>query len=183
MPTLTGRERAANVPLKGSELRELLLKDFTRLLDGEGLLSPHLAYGRLSWRIRLTLHLDNTIMPKSESVVASRPPATNALAEHPELAAIEPPPPLADPSPDSIASDRELTRVVRSPNVERVREGLSIPVEVKGQDGTITMERIQYPPDPSLGDGEVAIAEHTRDTSVDWGLLDQVVGADEETAT
>lgn len=140
----SARETVMNRALSGSELKSLIRADFERLLANDGLLSNHVAYGRISYQIVLRKHLDNSLQRLDESFVDSQPA-----------------PPLADPSPDAIASGDTLTRTISSPNAERVRTGIPIPVAVKQQDGTTTVENVQYPPDDSLGDGDVQITDST----------------------
>ncbi len=156
----TNSERVVNRPLSGDELKILLRADFERLLASEGMLSPHIAFGRIAYTIDLRLHMDNFVMPESHSTIASRPPAVNVLPTKPELAAVEAMP-LAEPSPKVAVGATRLTRSIDSPNAERLRNGLPVPVEVTQQDSTRTTQHITYPPDafPELGGGDVKIAD------------------------
>jgi hypothetical protein len=136
---MTGREKVANKPLSGAELKGIIRADFDRLLSNEGILSDYLAHGRIAYDIVLKLHLDNPFNPESESHVASVP-AT-----------------ITDPSPELVTAEDRASRTIDSPNAERLRMGLSVPVEVKQQDGTLTTEQVKYPPQPELGDGNLTI--------------------------
>lgn len=166
----TSRETAVNRALSGTELKTLLVADFTRMLDEEGMLSQHIAYGRVAYDLRLRLHVDNAMRAESEITQASRPIAHNIIApDHPELAAIETAP-LSAPSKDSAVVGLQLERNVTSPNAERVRLGIPIQVETKGQDGTTQVEMVKYPPDPTLGDGDVHVDDISRQAAEDWKL-------------
>jgi hypothetical protein len=166
----TMRETAINRPLTGLECRELLRRDFEKLLANEGSLSNHIAYARVGWQIILRLHTANPMMPGTEIEIKSRSASTQERAESPALAAIETPPlrDLVDADEASIGG-MTLQRSIQSPNVERVREGLPIPVEVRQQDGTKTVEEIVYPKQPDAGDGEVTIADTTGDARAAFG--------------
>lgn len=164
--TPTAREVIANKPLAGDEVRELLRADFERLLDAEGLLSHYMAYGRLGWSLTLALHLDNPMRPESVTEILSRGAAIN----QPEIAAVEGAPPLANPSEEDIASALTLERTVTSPNVERLRNGLPVTIDVRQQDGTTSQQKVDYPPDPSLGEGDVTITDHSSEQRAKWGL-------------
>lgn len=166
----TARESAVNRPLSGTELKQLIIADFSRMLDEEGMLSPHIAYGRVGYDLRLRMHLDNLMRRESEITQASRPIAHNIVApDHPELATIDAAP-LADPSPHAAVVGLELERNVTSPNAERVRLGLPIPVETRGQDGTVQQEMVRYPPDASLGDGDVHVDDVSGQARAEWKL-------------
>lgn len=166
----TSREIAVNRGLSGTELKTLILADFSRMLDEEGMLSPHMAYGRVGYDLRLRLHLDNLMRQENEITQASRPIAHNIIEpDHPELAAVAAAP-LTDPSPDAAVVGLELERNVTSPNAERVRLGIPIPVETRGQDGTVQQEMVKYPPDPSLGDGDVHVDDVSLQARDEWKL-------------
>lgn len=157
----TGRETVLNKALSGTELREIIRADVEKLLDGEGLLSHYVAYGRISYDVAIRLHLDNPMRPESEIHISSR-----ISVDHPALE----PPPLTSPSEESMVSAKTLTRDIKSPNEERLRHGLTIPVETHGQDGTTQIEQVKYPPQPELGDGEMTITDTTKAAREAWKL-------------
>jgi hypothetical protein len=136
---MTGRERVANKPLSGDEIKSAIRADFNKLLDNEGLLSSYIAHGRVAYDVILRLHMDNPFNPESESHIASVP-AT-----------------ITNPSPELVVAEDRVSRSIDSPNAERLRMGMPVPVEVKQQDGTITTEQIKYPPQPELGDGNLKL--------------------------
>lgn len=166
----TSREVAVNRPLSGTELKSLIIADFTRMLDEEGMLSHHIAYGRVSYDLRLRMHVDNAMQGTSEITQKSRPIAGNIISpDHPELSAVESAP-LVDPSDQSAVVGLELHREMDSPNAERVRLGLPVPIETTQQDGTKQTEQVVYPPDPALGDGAVHVDDISAVARTDWKL-------------
>src|SRR5208282_2412016 len=165
------RETVPNRALSGTELKALILADFARLLDGEGLLSAYIAYGRVGYDVSYRLHMDNPLTPEATGTKRSRPSTAAAIAADPSLAALESAP-LTSPSADATVSAATRTRTVSSPNAERLRTGQPVPVEVKDSDGTRRTEHISYPPDASLGDGEVRDTDTTASARADWKLGD-----------
>lgn len=135
-----GREAVVNTPLSGAELKQRILSDFTRLLDNYGMLAQRNAYGRVSYRISITLRTTNALTPTddafTESIDAEQDPATAEL------------------------TGTAIERDINSPNVERLRAGLPVPATRKQTDGTIITEHIKYPVDAALADGaEVRITD------------------------
>jgi hypothetical protein len=170
---MTARETVVNRALSGSELKKLILADAQRLVDNEGLLSPHIAFGRVGYTLTLKLHTDNPYVPDSSITMASRGASVQELAARPELSSLEIAP-LTLPSPSAEVGAMELTRDITSPNAERLREGMAIPVLVKGQDGTTTTESISYPEGsfPDLPAGEIMIRDSTEMAKQQWGLVE-----------
>ena len=166
---MTSRETVPNRALSGTELKRLILADTQAMLDGDGLLSPYIAYGRVSYSVTVRLHMDNPLTPESSTTRTSRTQATGAVAADSTLAAVEPAP-LAGASDAAVVSATRRTRTIDSPNAERLRTGLPVPVEVKQSDGTTHTETIQYPPDPSLGDRTARDEDVTAETSADWKI-------------
>lgn len=174
------REIVTNTPLSGAELKIILANDFLRLLQNEGMLQDYAAFGRCAYEIRLTLHTDNHMFPTTVSVQRSRPIARNiiaggmvteegaVMAPAPQLTAIESMP-LENPSGDASMGATELHRSIDSPNAERLRNELPVPVMVDNQDGSKRPETIKYPKDESLGDGDVMIVDVTRPTRQEFG--------------
>jgi hypothetical protein len=177
----TAREVAPNKALSGAEIKELLRQDFERLLDNHGMLTDYMAFGRIGYTIAIKLHLDNFLQRDSSIDMKSRPVAGNLAATRSGLAAVEAPP-LEDPSRKAVASGQVLHRDITSPNVERVRAGMPVPVEVNQADGTRTIETVKYPPDTTLGDGEMSITDSTDETRAEWGLPPRKVAAPVEPA-
>ena len=165
----TGRETVVNRALSGDELKKLILADCQRLVDNEGMLSPIVAFGRVGYTITLRLHMDNPYVPNTEITMESKPATIAQVEASPELVALDRIPLIA-PSDKAEIGALELTRNIDSPNAERLREGMSIPVQTKQQDGTTQMEQITYPKDsfPELGPGDVKITDVTEKTREAW---------------
>ena len=124
----TSREIVSNRALSGTELKEILLRYFKEhVLDQEGLLSDYIAYGRISYEIRLILHLDNYTRPESTTTYRSRRAGNAEVEANPDLAVVEALP-LADNPPDATLSAATITGNITSPNVERIRAGIPVPV-------------------------------------------------------
>src|ERR1700678_1511139 len=173
-----GRESIANTPLSGAELRELMIADFRRLVESHGLLSNHVAYGRIGYELIVRLHPANaTFQDRSpaaqamnDSSIKSRTIASNLVKEHPELAAIDSPPLAGIEPQDAVVVASRLTRDIDSPNRERLREGLPIPTTVRDQAGNLNVEMVHREADPSIGAGNVEIDDDTAAARDAWKL-------------
>jgi len=98
------------------------------------------AYGRITWKVRLYLDMENPMSPHSESWVD----APDGF-------------PL-DPAGDT-KSVTEIQHNVTSPNAERVRNGIPVPAEVRDFDGTTRMEEIIYPKDVVDTEADITLRE------------------------
>jgi hypothetical protein len=176
----SSRETVVNRALSGDELKKIILADSQRLVDNEGMLSPHCAFGRVGYTLTLRLHMDNAFASVSEITVASRPASIQQIEANPALAALDSVP-LKGASELAEVGALELTRQITSPNAERLREGMPVPVQVKQQDGTIATEQISYPADafPELGPGDVHIEDKTHEAAAAWGINEQVIAVPE----
>jgi hypothetical protein len=147
----TSKELVANRPLRGDELSKIILADAAEIISHDCMLTSRVAYGRVSYEIRVILHMDNPSFPTSEVVVRSRPAADDVVVARPELAVIEPPPPLKAAGADSYVSATERHRDIDSPNVSRIEHGLPITVIRPGFDtggNAISVEEgVIYPPE------------------------------------
>ena len=170
------RETVPNSPLSGGDVKKIILRHFEDLLANEGLLSEHIAYGRVAFTLSLALHMANPMHPQSRIAYDSRPVARNIVAHDPALAAIEPVP-LANPGPDSLVHASERTVHITSPNEERRRHGLPVMVERRQQDGTKTTEPVIYPPDPNLAPPSVESRDTTEAMRAKWNLAPAAPGA------
>ncbi len=150
MPTTS--EKVVNRALSGTELKAYLRTVFDRLLDNEGMLSEHVAFGRVGGTIRLTLHLDNAYFPKSETTID--------LGEGRKL---------ANPSAKVEVAGQTATFKVDNPNAERVRVGLKVPVLTTELDGTRQIQQIQYPPEAAadLPPAEISVIDSTEQAKKD----------------
>ena len=165
-----GREKVVNQTLSGSELKQIILRDFTTLLDNHGLLSHQIAYGRVGYQLILKLHVDNAMRPDGTIEMSSRAPARNIVDKHPELTAVESAP-LASPSLDAVIDAVQVTREIDSPNAERLRNGIPIPVQRRQDDGTIITEQVTYPPSDESGAGNIKVDDVSAAADVDWNSV------------
>ena len=144
------KELVANRPLRGDELAKIIEADVRDVLSRDCMLTSRVAYGRVSYELKVVLHMDNPAFSTSETVVRSRPPADDVAESSPELKAIEGPPPLANAGDDSYVAATERHRDITSPNVSRIEHGLPITVIRPGFDtggNAISIEEgIIYPP-------------------------------------
>jgi len=147
-------EKIVNRALSGDELKSYLAEVFSKLLANEGILSPHIAFGRVGGSIKLTLHLDNAYFPESSSTIefGDKVPLEGATAEA-EIA------------------EQTASFTMDNPNAERVRLGLPVPVETKQLDGTRQVEHIKYPEEmvEDLPPQQVIISDTTVEVKKRWG--------------
>jgi hypothetical protein len=115
-------EKVVNKALSGAEMKEIIRKDFDRLLDNCGELSHYVAYGKAGWKILLTLQTGNARSPESTSVI------------------------VGGDEVEEVTGAKELEHQFDSPNKERLIAGMPIPVVVKGLDGTTQNQMVQYEP-------------------------------------
>lgn len=153
----SSNERVVNRALSGTEMKELIRADFEKLLANEGLLSDYMAYGRVSWTITLKLHMDNYLNPESESQTSSRP-------EQPGVESF----PLENTTGKDVRTAVEAKRTVTSPNQERIRAGMPVPVAVRQHDGTTTIEHVNYPKDVAEIKDNLVIDDVTKVAVEDW---------------
>ena len=69
----TSKEITANRPLKSEELAKIVLADVADILDGSGFFRGQIAYGRVAYEVRVTLHIDNPSYPTDITNVRSKP--------------------------------------------------------------------------------------------------------------
>lgn len=140
----TNRELVPNRPLAGTELAEIIRKDLDQMLRGDGLLSGHIAYGRVAYDLTLRLHMDNPAFPESVSKTASIKRTATELESAPHEAAIETPP-LAKPlTAEALPLAHRIVRRIVSPNATRIEHGLPVTVQRRQLDGSVVDEQIHY---------------------------------------
>jgi hypothetical protein len=154
-------EAVSNKVLSGHELAKIILADVERLLQNDGLLSNHIGFGRITYEIIVRKHMDNFMLPTDTSFLVSQKKNDTPVEDGPQL---------KNPSVDAIVDAQRVTREIDSPNAERVRMGLPVPVDVRQQDGTTTAEFITYPKQPELNSGNVTVDDVTSDARAAWGL-------------
>lgn len=128
-------ELVSNRPLRGDELAKIIEADVHDVLSRDCMMTSRVAYGRISYELRVVLHMDNPAFPQSETIIRAKRPSDNLLDLQPELAAIEGAPPLAKPlTEDAYVSATQRNRAIDSPNVARIEHGLPISVVRQGRD-------------------------------------------------
>jgi hypothetical protein len=153
MPTQS--EKVVNRPLSGDELKSYVRDVFNKLLDNEGMMSPHIAFGRVRGTIKLTLHLDNAYFPESTTSIEFK-------KEDPDR---------AGQSGENEFGQQTATWTMDNPNAERVRLGLKVPVETKKLDGTRQIEHILYQSDmEGLPEQQVEVKDTTAEGKKELGL-------------
>ena len=151
----TQSEKVVNRPLSGDELKSYVRDVFNKLLDNEGMMSPHIAFGRVRGTIKLTLHLDNAYFPESTTSIEFK-------KEDPDR---------AGQSGENEFGQQTATWTMDNPNAERVRLGLKVPVETKQLDGTKQIEHILYPSDmEGLPEQQVEVKDTTAEGKKELGL-------------
>jgi len=150
----TSQEKVVNRALSGDELKSYVRDVFNKLLDNEGMMSPHIAFGKVRGTIKLTLHLDNAYFPESTTTI-------DFVKEDP----------TAPPSTDNEFGQQTATFSMDNPNAERVRLGLPVPVETKQLDGTKQIEHIMYPSDmEGIPEQQVEVKDTTAEGKKELGL-------------
>jgi len=150
----TQSEKVVNRPLTGSEMKSYLLSIAQRLVDAEGMLSEHLAFGVVSGELKLTLKLSNAYFPESVTKI--------------EFTREDPDAPVTG---ENEVAEQTATWTMDNPNAERVRLGLKVPVETKQLDGTRQVEHILYPSDmEDLPSQQVEIIDTTVEAKKRLGL-------------
>jgi len=157
----TSNEIVPNRPLTGIEAKQIILADVHAMLDRDGMFTEYIAFSRLSYEVVVKLHLDNPAYPNHTSVVQSR--------KEPSKPAVIEPPPLANPRPQpetEIVVAKRRSRVVESPNKERVKRGMPVTVTARSTEtGHFEDKQVKYDPE-SLPDGERNLDEGAKDEDI-----------------
>lgn len=182
-------ETVANRPLSGTELKEIIINDFLKILDRDGMLSDHIGYGQVAYEVEVRLHLANPFQPEHKITVRSNPASKNQIAKDSGMEAlsgvpINPEKIDKDESgePTDVVSSSELSREINSPNLARVANGLPINVTVSDvNSGTKVTREVTYdkrgldPSAPEVKEPEIRdTSNKTRDA---WKLNKSGAGA------
>lgn len=156
-------EVVPNRPLSALEVRELIRRDFDRMLDQFSPLQSMAAFGRSSWQLKLTFITETGAQ---DTFIDSRPHAVNIITgEGRNKQSLPAPEQFKNVRPHPLqsalarAAGITLKREATSPNAERLRSGLPVPVDVKQNDGQVRQETIQYQPDPTMQDNVQIVEE------------------------
>ena len=112
-------ETIRNKPLSGPELIEIILKGTRELLARDGMFATHVGYGRVAFRVRVELEMDNLTYPHHSAQGTSSPANTEEAAQTF---------PLPEPAEDSVALDLERSQQITSPNATRILNDLPVQV-------------------------------------------------------
>lgn len=162
-------DRVQNRMLSGTELAEIIQKHVARVLGSDGMLTGRIAYGRVAYEVRVTLHLDNPCYPEHVSVTTSTPMSIQQIEGNPTLAAILTAP-LQDLTPDADLVAIEVQVQVQSPNVERIVNGMPLTQTVR-VDGIPIDKEVRYTgdiPDPATVGNTVAHVDKTEEQKTKW---------------
>jgi len=167
----SAREIVLNLALSGDELKEVIRADIDKLLRAEGMLVSNAAFGRVAYTLALKLYLDNPFFPESTTRLDSQPASLSQQEDSPNLVALERPP---LPASDKLGvGGTVLHREIDSPNMERVRLGIKVPVQVQQQDGTKTIERVKYPPQEMPTDAtDAMVVDETEAKRRGWNIIE-----------
>lgn len=165
-------ERIPNKGLAGPELLQIIEKDVHDVLTRDGMFSQNLAFGRVSYEVRVSLHLDNPLYPLHVSEVHSRPASIQQVAANAALEAIEFAP-LKEPlTEDETVVSNERQRQIASPNMARVEHDLPMTIAKHNLDtGHIENKVIKYvgdTPDPADVGNVIADKETSEDQRSKW---------------
>ncbi len=158
-------EVVGNRPLSGDELKQILIRDFTRMLERDGMFSGHMGYRRVGFKIKLQMHLDNAMFPEHANEFTSRDPARNAKGPDAFIVA----PPIPDATNDVVVGV-EHERIIDSPNASRLQEGM--PVQVPSRDlqtGRMVEKPVVYGSEGVKGD-QTTTRDVSKETAAEWGL-------------
>lgn len=130
-------------PLTGAELRQIIMKDIGTILDGDGMLATHIAYGRIGYDVTVKLHSSRLVDPTWQNKTTSRKPTVQDSENNPALEALDAFP-LSNPEEDAIAAGTTRSREIDSPNAARIFAGLPISAVMREADGEIVEKSIHY---------------------------------------
>ena len=127
-------ERVPNKSLSGTELKQIILNDVKNMLDRDGMFGNNLAFARVAYEVRVSMHLDNPSYPEHVSTTVSRPHSKQQIEKQPELAAIEIGP-LVEPVTDEEAiTSEERQRQINSPNMARIENDMPLTISKRDMD-------------------------------------------------
>jgi hypothetical protein len=169
MPAST--EVVLNTALTAAELIDILRNDFEKLLKNDGMLSTSTAYGRTAYTIALRIEHGNPFLPVTTTKVESVPYSDQVTQRWPQTKALERPP-LQQPVVEGAAGTTTAHRVITSPNQERLRMGLPIPVRRQNQDSTFSVEGIKYPQPEQDEDKGMSIVDEQTARERGWNIID-----------
>ncbi|MGH7181963.1 MAG: hypothetical protein ACREJN_08310 [Nitrospiraceae bacterium] len=147
-------ERVQNKGLSGSELSTIIQNRVKEVMSRDGMFVDRIAYQRVKFEVRVTLHLDNPLYPKHITSVLAPNYSDQDLQNNPELATLERGPlPLTEPlTADSAVVSVQVDEVIASPNGARIEHDMKLKMDVTNREkGFIEEKQISYSGDkPNL---------------------------------
>lgn len=166
-------ERIPNRNLSGPELAAIIIKDVQDIISRDGMFNLNISYGRVSYEVRISLHMDNPIYPQHITTVLSKGPSVQEAAASPQLTALEPPPLKAPLTEGEAVSSTEKHRVIMSPNMSRIENDMPLIQSVRDpQLGPVDKE-VKYTgdkPDPASVGNATTEKDTTEQQRATWGL-------------
>lgn len=138
-----GQEVQPQKALTGEELKKIVLNNVSSMLDMDGMLAGHVAYGRVAFDVTIKFHTNRPVEPTWDNKTVSRKPTVQELEKFPELGALETFP-LKNPPEDAVTMGRKRKREITSPNTARIENALPIDVITRDQGGQIIEKKILY---------------------------------------
>lgn len=172
-------ETVSNRPLSGDELRQILLRDLDSMLQGDGMFTAQIGYGRVAYEIQVKVHTGNPVYPEHVVLAQSRNAARDE--KDPKRVAVEGPPPLkekldAKGDPDGgldegLVVGLSRARNIDSPNLARVEHGLGVKITRRdGQTGEYKDETVKYDNSGLTEKTEVVDKDVTDKVAKEWGI-------------
>lgn len=159
MPTVN--EVIPNKKLTGTEVSIVIQNRVKRMLDMDGVLGPHVAYGRLGFEVVIKLHLDNPTYNEHVMRTKSQTQRNEPVLESP---------PLKKPSSKAKVVGRKSFHKIDNPNKERVLNGLPIPIEAMSREtGHVEERQIKYAKeDVDVEEEEAVVEDVSKKVSSEW---------------
>jgi hypothetical protein len=167
----SSHEVVLNTALTAAELVDILRNDFDRLLKAEGMLNTTSAFGRCAYTLALRIHHGNPFLPDTTTRIESTPYPATVTEKWPQTKALERPP-LSEPVHQGGVATTTLHRDITSPNKERLRLGMPIPVRRQNQDNTFSVDAIKYPKPEDNKDEGLSVMDEETARAKGWNIID-----------
>jgi hypothetical protein len=146
-------ERIPNRLLSGVELRTIILKDVQDILEKDGMFTNNIAFGRVAYEVRVSVHMDNPYYPEHVSTTLSRRASDQQIESNPGIDAIELGPLIEPLSDNDAVFSEERQRQIASPNLARAEHDLPIQIQKRNmQTGIVETHEQKFKgefPDPA----------------------------------
>lgn len=163
----TSNDTIPNRPLSGYELRQIIMKDIDDMLARDGMFTPHIAYGRVGYRVDIALQLDNPLYSEHKSSVESKDPSRN---ERDPIKKQLRKPPMKGPSDDAAYAGLQRNRVIDSPNHARIEHEIPVLIKVSDpQTGKLVDKEVVYD-NSTLDKSPVEDRDTTAKVKGEWQL-------------